>query len=69
MLNCLCDQHNGGLMVENSWVMAIDTTNPNSFDAGRRRVLRHSKADAVVMQETKLNFRDEIAAAKRAARR
>ena len=48
---------------------AIDTTNPNSFDAGRRKVLRRSKANVVLLQEAKLKTKEEIDAAKRAARR
>ena len=48
---------------------AIDATNPNTFDAARRKILRHSKANAVIMQETRLKSSDEIAAAKRAAKR
>ena len=48
---------------------AIDSSNPNAFDAARRKILRRSKASAVMLQETRLKTKDEIAAAKRAARR
>ena len=57
----------------NSWWkkhgwFAIDTSNPNSFDSGRRKILKRSKADAVLLQETKLKNKEELESAKRVAK-
>ena len=48
---------------------AIDTHNPNSFDACVSNTLLRSKADAVALQETRLKTDAEIVSAKARAKR
>ena len=47
---------------------AVDTTNPNCFDACETNVFMHSCADVVLTQDTRLRTDDAIGSAKRRAR-
>ena len=47
---------------------AVDTANPNCFDACETNVLKQSCADVVLTQETRLHTDDAIGSAKRRSR-